>query len=143
MALMLHELLGGVKAGALIKVKPDKLADYEALAAAVDEGSKTEVNMLHHTFNQDPDEATKFSYVHVYPNDEALVAHLTNPEAGKYIEANGDVAESFTIELHGTICDATKEVLAAAPLPPNFAVRIFDTKLGYSMLEPRGPAAAL
>jgi len=38
--------------------------------------------MLHHTFDQDPDDPLRFVWSEVYKNDNALLAHLANPALG-------------------------------------------------------------
>ena len=40
--------------------------------------------MLHHTFDQDPDDPLRFVWSEVYKNDDALLAHLANPASVSY-----------------------------------------------------------
>jgi autoinducer 2-degrading protein len=89
---------------ARVQVKPGKVDEYIALAKATDEAVKaSEPGMLHHTFDQDPDDPLKFVWSEVYKDDQA-----------------------FRLEVYGTVgaeCRAMME---------NFPVKIFETKFGYT-----------
>ena len=68
---------------AKLKVKEDKVAEYLEIADKTDKAVEAdEPGMLHHTFDQDPDDPLRFVWSEVYKNDDALLAHLANPLLG-------------------------------------------------------------
>ena len=70
---------------AKLKVKEDKVAEYLEIADKTDKAVEAdEPGMLHHTFDQDPDDPLSFVWSEVYKND-SLLAHLTNPAVGVYL----------------------------------------------------------
>ena len=92
---------------ARIKVKPGKVQEYLELATKTDSAVEaSEPGMLHHTFDQDPENPLCFTWSEVYKNDDAFLAHLANPSVG----------------------DKCKAAMEATGLP----VKIFKTKCGYS-----------
>ena len=115
---------------AKLKVKKDKVAEYLEIADKTDKAVEAEEpGMLHHTFDQDPDDPLRFVWSEVYKNDDALLAHLANPAVGVYLEAhagliNGDVA----IEFYGTVGDKVIEAMNGSGLP----FKVFKTHIGYS-----------
>jgi len=114
---------------ARIRVKPDKIDEYMALAKEVDDAVKeTEPDMLHHTFDQDPDDPTKFVWSEVYKNDAAFLKHLTNPPVGEYLAKHAEFGDTFTVEVYGTVGDECRAAMESTGLP----LKIFETKLGYS-----------
>ena len=65
---------------ARIHVKPGCVDDYLKLAEATDAAVQaSEPGMLHHTFDQDPDDPQAFVWSEVYANDAAFAAHVSNP----------------------------------------------------------------
>ena len=61
---------------AKLKVKKDKVAEYLEIADKTDKAFEAEQpGILHHTFNQDPDDPLRFVWSKVYKNDDALLAH--------------------------------------------------------------------
>ena len=114
---------------ARIQVKPDKVQEYLLLAAKTDKAVEdSEPGMLHHTFDQDPDNPLCFVWSEVYKNDEAFLSHLGNPPVGEYLQAHAELGDNFTVEVYGTVGDKCKAAMEATGLP----LRIFESKLGYS-----------
>jgi autoinducer 2-degrading protein len=73
---------------ARIQVKPDKMQEYLELADKTDKAVEAaEPGMLHHTFDQDPENPLCFTWSEVYKNDEAFIAHLANPAIGEYLKS--------------------------------------------------------
>ena len=59
---------------ARIKVKPGKVDEYLELATATDLAvHASEPGMLHHTFDQDPENSLCFTWSEVYKNDAAFL----------------------------------------------------------------------
>ena len=87
-----------------------------------------EPGMLHHTFDQDPDDPLRFVWSEVYKNDDALLAHLANPAVGIYLEAHAELGTDFSVEFYGTVGDKVIEAMNGTGVP----YKIFKTKLGYS-----------
>jgi len=54
--------------------------------------------MLHHTFDQDPDDLLRFELSVVYKNDDVLLAYLANPALGVYLEANAAMGADLSVE---------------------------------------------
>ena len=59
--------------------------------------------MLHHTFDQDPDDPLRFLRLEVYKKFDNLLAHLANPEVGAYLEAHAELGTDFSVEFYGTV----------------------------------------
>ena len=114
---------------ARIQVKPGKVAEYLNLATKTDAAVKaSEPGMLHHTFDQDPENSLCFTWSEVYKNDDAFLAHLANPTVGDYLKGHAKLGDGFTIEVYGTVGDKCKAAMEATGLP----VKIFESKCGYS-----------
>jgi len=47
---------------------------------------------------------------------------------GEYLAKHGELADSFTVEVYGTVGDECREAMVSTGLP----LKIFETKLGYS-----------
>ncbi len=59
-----------------IKFKGDKVAEFLEIADKTDKALEAdEPGMLHHTFDQDPDDPFLFEWSKVYRNDDTLLAH--------------------------------------------------------------------
>ena len=67
--------------------------------------------MLHHTFDQDPDDPLRFVWSEVYKNDDALLAHLANLALGVYLEAHAELRTDFSVEFYGTVGDKVIEAM--------------------------------
>jgi quinol monooxygenase YgiN len=118
---------------ARVKVKPENVDEYLKIARAADEAVKaSEPGMLHHTFDADPSDPTKFVWSEVYANDAALQKHLTSSPVSEYLGEHAKLAEEgeigFNVELFGTVSDETKEVIRGAKIPTTY----FETRFGYS-----------
>ena len=114
---------------ARIQVKPDKVQEYLLLAAKTDKAVEdSEPGMLHHTFDQDPENPLCFVWSEVYKNDESFLAHLANPPVGEYLQGHAELGDNFTVEVYGTVGDKCKAAMEATGLP----LKIFESKLGYS-----------
>ena len=114
---------------ARIQVKPGKVDEYLELAAITDTAVEaSEPGMLHHTFDQDPENSLCFVWSEVYKNDDAFVAHLANPPVGDYLQAHAELGDNFTVEVYGTVGDKCKAAMEATGLP----LKIFESKCGYS-----------
>ena len=115
---------------AKLKLKEDKVAEYLAIADKTDQAVEAaEPDMLHHTFDQDPDNPFCFVWSEVYKNDEALLAHLANPALAAYLEAHAGLCDGeLTVEIYGTVEDKVIEAMNGTGVP----YKIFKTKLGYS-----------
>ena len=114
---------------ARIQVKPDKVEEYLELAAKTDAAVEaSEPGMLHHTFDQDPENQLCFVCSEAYKNDDAFLAHLANPPVGEYLQGHAELGDNFTVEVYGTVGDKCKAAMEATGLP----LKIFESKLGYS-----------
>ena len=114
---------------ARIQVKPDKVQEYLLLAAKTDKAVEaSEPGMLHHTFDQDPENPLCFVWSEVYKNDDAFLAHLANPPVGEYLQGHVELGDDFTVEVYGTVGDKCNAAMQANGLP----LKIFESKLGYS-----------
>ena len=72
---------------ARIHVKPGCVDQYLELARVTDEAVQaSEPGMIHHTFDQDPDDRQGFVWSEVYANDEAFSAHVSNPPVQEYLQ---------------------------------------------------------
>ena len=81
-------------------VKPEFAKEHLAAARVADAGVQaSESGMLHHTFDQDPDDPLMFVWSELYANDAALLAHLANPPLQKFIEEHGAMGDGFSVEV--------------------------------------------
>ena len=114
---------------ARIKVKAGKIKEYLELAKKTDSAVKaSEPGMLHHTFDQDPEDPLCFTWSEVYKNDEAFLLHLANPSVKEYLKVHAEIGDGFMIEVYGTVDNDTRAAMKATGLP----LKIFQTKCGYS-----------
>ena len=114
---------------AKLKVKEDKVLEYLELAGKTDMAVESDKSgILHHTFDQDPDDPLRFVWSEVYKNDDALLAHLVNPAVGVYLEAHAELGTAFSVEFYGTVGDKVIAAMNGKGVP----YKIFKTKLGYS-----------
>ncbi len=85
---------------ARIQVKPGKVEEYLELATKTDAAVEaSEPGMLHHTFDQDPDNLLCFTWSEVYKNDDAFLAHLANPPVAEYLQGHAKLGDRFTVEV--------------------------------------------
>ncbi len=114
---------------ARIHVKPGSVDAYLDLARTTDKAVKaSEPGMLHHTFDQDPDDPQSFVWSEVYANDEAFAAHVSNPPVQEYLKRHAELGDGFSIEVYGTVGSACRELMESFGLP----LKVFSTRLGFS-----------
>jgi len=114
---------------ARIKVKEGKVEDYLKLAKITDQAVKeSEPGMIHHTFDADPSHPLQFVWSELYENDAAFFAHLNNPPVSDYLSKHAALADSFSVEVYGTVGKECREAMLSIGIP----VQIFETKCGYS-----------
>ena len=83
----------------------------EATIIAYQAVKESEVGMLHHTFDSDPDDQLAFVWTEVYKDEASLLFHLQNPRLQAYLEQHGVLGECLSLELFGTLSDETKEAM--------------------------------
>ena len=114
---------------ARIHVKTGCVDDYLELARETDAAVEaSEPGMLHHTFDQDPEDPQTFVWSEVYANDAAFAAHVSNPPVQAYLQKHAELGDSFSIEVYGTLGDDCRTLMESFGLP----LKIFETRLGYS-----------
>lgn len=92
---------------ARITVSPGKLEAYLDLAAGVDAAVEaSEPGMLFHNFDQDSTDPHKLVWSEVYRQSADFLFHADNPPVVEYVEQHGALAESFAIEIYGTVSQA-------------------------------------
>ena len=117
---------------ARIHVKPGCVDAYLELAQATDAAvQRSEPGMIHHTFDQDPDDPLGFVWSEVYANDAAFEAHVTNPPVQEYLQKHADLGDGFSVEVYGTVGSNCKALMESFGLP----LKICKTKLGYSRVD--------
>ena len=117
---------------ARIHVKPGCVNQYLELARMTDMAvQSSEPGMLHHTFDQDPEDPQAFVWSEVYANDEAFAAHVSNPPVQEYLQKHAELGDGFSIEVYGTVGDACKKLMESFGLP----LKIYSSKLGYSRVN--------
>ena len=113
---------------ARIHVKPGCVDAYLQLAHATDAAVEaSEPGMIHHTFDQDPDDPQAFVWSEVYANDEAFSAHVSNPPVQEYLQKHAELGNGFSFEVYGTVGDDYRQLVESCGLP----LKIFETNLGY------------
>ena len=114
---------------ARIHVKPGCVDQYLELARITDEAVQaSEPGMIHHTFDQDPDDPQAFVWSEVYAHDAAFSAHVANPPVQHYLQKHAELGDGFSIEVYGTVSAECRELMESFGLP----LKIFESKLGYS-----------
>ena len=115
---------------ARIQIKPDKIQEYLELADKTDKAVEaSEPGMLHHTFDQDPENPFCFVWSEVFKNDDAFLAHLVNPPVAAYLEAHAGLCDGdLSIEFYGTVGAKVIEAMNESGL----TFKVFKTQLGYS-----------
>ena len=116
---------------ARIHVKPGCVDQYLELARITDAAvQSSEPGMLHHTFDQDPENPQAFVWSEVYANDDAFAAHVGNPPVQEYLRKHAELGDSFSIEVYGTVGDDCKKLMESFGLP----LKIYTSRLGYSRI---------
>ena len=117
---------------ARVTVKADCIEKYIQLAKITDDlVNRSEPQMLHHTFDQDIDNATLFTWSELYANDNALIYHINNPVVIDYLEKHIELSESFTIEVYGTISNDCENLLRSL----NFPLKLYRSVCGYTKID--------
>ena len=117
---------------ARIHVKPGLVDRYLELARVTDSAVQaSEPGMIHHTFDQDPEDPQSFVWSEVYANDEAFRAHVSNPPVQEYLQQHAELGDGFSVEVYGTVGDECRKLMESFGLP----LKIFRTKLGYSRVK--------
>ena len=113
---------------ARIHVKPGCVDKYLKLAHETDSAvQSSEPGMIHHTFDQDPEDPQGFVWSEVYANDKAFATHVSNPPVQEYLQKHAELGDGFSIEVYGTIGDECRKLMESFGLP----LTIYQTKLGY------------
>ncbi|QNI53892.1 putative antibiotic biosynthesis monooxygenase domain protein [Synechococcus sp. BIOS-E4-1] len=103
--------------------------DYLKLAEATDAAVQaSEPGMLHHTFDQDPDDPLAFVWSEVYANDAAFAVHVSNPTVQEYLQKHAELGDGFSVEVYGTVEAECRTLMESFGLP----LKIFESRLGYS-----------
>ena len=115
---------------ARLKVKEGKVNEYFEIADKTDKAVEaSEPGMLHHTFDQDPEDPLSFVWSEVFKNDDAFLAHLVNPPVGAYLEAHAGLCDGdLSIEFYGTVGDKVIEAMNESGL----TYKVFKIQLGCS-----------
>ena len=88
----------------------------------------SEPGMLHHTFDQDPDDPQAFVWSEVYANDAAFSAHVSNPPVQEYLQKHAELGDGFSVEVYGTVGAECRALMESFGLP----LKIYESRLGYS-----------
>ena len=117
---------------ARIKVKPEFREEYLRIAKITDmKVNEKEPGMLHHTFDQDPDDILSFTWSEVYKNDVAFVDHLSNDDVKHYLEKHAEFGSDFRVEVYGTVGKECLDLMKSTNLP----LKVYNTLFGYSRLN--------
>ena len=107
----------------------DKSTPFMLLARIIDEAVEaSEPGMIHHNFDQDPDDPQAFVWPEVYANHEAFSANVSNHHVQEYLQKHAELGDGFRVEVYGTVGDDCRQLMESFGLP----LKIFETKLGYS-----------
>lgn len=118
---------------ARITVSPGKLDAYLDLAAGVDgEVEASEPGMLFHNFDQDSTDPHKLVWSEVYRQSDDFLFHADNPPVVDYVGKHADLAESFTIEIYGTVSQAVIDKINDLDVPLQYFP---TTRVGFVRSE--------
>ena len=118
---------------ARITVSPGKLDAYLDLAAGVDaEVEASEPGMLFHNFDQDSTDPHKLVWSEVYRQSDDFLFHADNPPVVDYVDKHADLAESFTIEIYGTVSQAVIDKINDLGVPLQYFP---TTRVGFVRSE--------
>lgn len=118
---------------ARITVSPGKLDAYLDLAADVDgEVEASEPGMLFHNFDQDSTDPHKLVWSEVYRQSDDFLFHADNPPVVDYVGKHADLAESFTIEIYGTVSQAVIDKINDLGVPLQYFP---TTRVGFVRSE--------
>ena len=118
---------------ARITVSPGKLDAYLDLAAGVDgEVEASEPGMLFHNFDQNSTDPHKLVWSEVYRQSDDFLFHADNPPVVDYVGKHADLAESFTIEIYGTVSQAVIDKINDLGVPLQYFP---TTRVGFVRSE--------
>ena len=118
---------------ARITASPGKLDAYLDLAAGVDaEVEASEPGMLFHNFDQDSTDPHKLVWSEVYRQSDDFLFHADNPPVVDYVGKHADLAESFTIEIYGTVSQAVIDKINDLGVPLQYFP---TTRVGFVRSE--------
>ena len=118
---------------ARITVSPGKLDAYLDLAAGVDaEVEASEPGMLFHNFDQDSTDPHKLVWSEVYRQSDDFLFHADNPPVVDYVGKHADLAESFIIEIYGTVSQAVIDKINDLGVPLQYFP---TTRVGFVRSE--------
>ena len=118
---------------ARITVSPGKLDAYLDLAAGVDaEVEASEPGMLFHNFDQDSTDPHKLVWSEVYRQSDDFLFHADNPPVVDSVGKHADLAESFTIEIYGTVSQAVIDKINDLGVPLQYFP---TTRVGFVRSE--------
>ena len=114
---------------ARVRVKEGMVDQYLEIADEADKAVEaSEPGMLFHNFDSDPDDPLVFCWTEVYRNSDALLAHLSNPPVGIYVEKHGELADDLSLEIYGAISQEVTDTIAEMGVPMKHFQR---TSVGY------------
>jgi hypothetical protein len=87
-----------------------------------------EPGMLHHTFDQDPNDLLSFTWSEVYKNDKAFADHLSNEDVKLYLQKHAEFGSDFSVEVYGTVGHECLQLMKNTNLP----LKVYNTLFGYS-----------
>ncbi len=106
---------------AKIIVKEDKVSEYLELAHKTDKALETAApGILNFAFDQNPDNPLIFEWSEAYKYDNVFVAHFSNLAVGENLQAHQKVANNFSVEVYGKVCDRCLEVMQRTGVPFKF-----------------------
>jgi len=89
--------------------------------------------MLHHTFDQDPDDPQAFVWSEVYANDAAFSAHVSNPPVQEYLQKHAELGDGFSVEVYGTVGAECRALMESFGLP----LKIHESRWATAASEQR------
>ena len=103
---------------AKVTLKEDKVSEYLELSGTTDKAVEAiEPGMLHHTFDQDPENPLIFLWSEAYKNDDPFFTYLANPAVDEYLQEHPKLIDDFTVEVYGKFEDKCLDVMKGAGVP--------------------------
>jgi len=121
-----------------ITTKDGKRNEYLKVAKTMGDAVKQfEPGMLHHTFDADPTDGTKFVWTQVYQNEAAFMKHLKNEATAEYLAKHEEIGKDYSVEVYGSVGSG----VTGAVKRSGFPVQVFTPKLGYTTVDKVDPEA--
>lgn len=118
---------------ARITVKEGKVEEYLKIADEADKAVEmSELGMLFHNFDADPNDPYKFVWSEIYRRSADFIAHANNPPVQNYIEKHDDLANHFSIEIYGNVSDEVVKKISDMEVPFQ---HFKTTSVGYVRTE--------